>query len=473
MTMLISAPESSYLPFLEMLKRDVSVQDDDDAASSWKKLERRVRALFSPAEVAEVLPYLATLLSLPVRGEFEERVKYLDGLAIGRQLFRSARAYFERAAREQPLVALFEDWHWADQSSGALLEHILPLVEHTPILFCVVTRPDQSSPGLRVREAIDAHGLKDRYTEVTLVPLTAEDSERLIANLVGADTLSARARDAILRKVEGNPFFLEEVVRALIDMGVLVRTDATAGWRATQTVEQVAIPDTLHGVIMSRVDRLSDDLKQLLKVAAVIGRSFFYRVLRAVSDPEAEIEQRLLELQQFELIREKRQTPELEYIFKHALVQEATYESILAERRRRLHREVAQSIESLFAGRLDELSGVLADHYARAEDWEKAQEYLFKPVTRPGVSPRMPKRLNTTAGRWKRIHRYSVTAGIPCSGRVSTGRSERRSFDAVNTREGSTTWSARWCTSGARIQSHEHRCVARLPRRSAGKPDID
>jgi tetratricopeptide (TPR) repeat protein len=161
-------------------------------------------------------------------------------------------------------------------------------------------------------------------------------------------------------------------------MGAIVRDTATGRWQATAQVEQVTIPDTIQGVIIARVDRLEGDVKRVLKMAAVIGRSFLYRVLRAIAEADRALDQRLVELQQVELIREKRRVPEMEYIFKHALAQEAVYESILLGRRRSLHAQVGACIETLFADRLEEFYGLLAYHYARAEAWEKAQEYLFK-----------------------------------------------------------------------------------------------
>jgi hypothetical protein len=143
-------------------------------------------------------------------------------------------------------------------------------------------------------------------------------------------------------------------------------------------VSEVQLPDTLQGLILSRIDRLDEEAKQALKLASVIGRSFFNRVLEALSEVRGQLQQCLVELKQAELIREKQRLPELEYIFKHALVQEATYGSILTENRRGIHRRVAQAIELLFPDRLDEFASLLAHHYTCAEDWEKAQAYLFK-----------------------------------------------------------------------------------------------
>ena len=171
----------------------------------------------------------------------------------------------------------------------------------------------------------------------------------------------------IVRKAEGNPFFLEEVIRTLIDMGAIERDASSGRWHATAEIETVSVPDNIQGVIMARVDRLDEQVKQVLRTAAVIGHSFLYRVLRAVAEAKRQLDEHVAELQAVELVREKRRVPELEYIFKHALAQEATYESILLRSQGTLHRRVGEAIESLFSDRLDEFYGLLAYHYARVE----------------------------------------------------------------------------------------------------------
>jgi class 3 adenylate cyclase/tetratricopeptide (TPR) repeat protein len=366
----------SYWPFLEIIRAAVGITETDSEDESWTKLDRRLAALF-PDELAEVLPYVATLLGLEVRGALAERVKYLDAQAIGRQIFRTSRRFFERLAQERPLMLVFEDWHWADQSSAALLEHLVPLTETVPLLICWVARPDPDTPATRLSDFVrQKHA--EGYIELTLSPLSSAESATLVERLLATPNLPARLRELILRRAEGNPFFMEEVVRSLIAMGAIVREVSTGTWQATADVDQITIPDTIQGIIMARVDRLDDATKQVLKLASVIGRSFFHRVLQAIDEAEQQLDRHLTHLQQLELVREKRRVPELEYIFKHALVQEATYESILADRRRRLHQRVAKSIETLFRDRLDEFSSLLSYHYARAEDWAKAQEYLFR-----------------------------------------------------------------------------------------------
>ena len=366
----------SYWPFLEILRALAGIAREDSEAVSQEKLARAVEAL-APEEVADILPYLTTLLGLAVPAALERRVKHLDGEAMGRQIFRSTRRLFERLAVAHPVVLVFEDLHWADASSAELIEHLLPLTAFVPLLLCGVGRPEPDGPAARLRVVARASH-DERYTEVALAPLSPATSATLLDNLLAGSPVAAGLSDLILARTEGNPFFLEEVVRALITAGTLSWEPIAAEWRVAGDIDQMTIPDSLQGVITARIDRLDDDIKQTLKLASVIGRSFFYRILAAITTAARALDRQLEELQRLELVREKQRVPELEYFFKHALVQEATYESILMERRRQLHREVGECIEGLFANRLEEFYGILAYHYARAEEWARAQDYLFK-----------------------------------------------------------------------------------------------
>ncbi len=372
----------SYWPFIQCLKHCFGIAEDDAEQQSFAKLAQGLQPLFGE-RTAEVLPYLATVLALPVPPGHEERLKYLDGMALRRQVFLCMRQLVELLARQQPLVLALEDWHWADPSSVELAEHLLPLTQSTPLLLAFVSRGEPEAPLQRLRQFAADHP-ETRLDELRLAPLSVLHSLTLVNNLVGSLALPEALRDKILRKTEGNPFFMEEVVRSLVSDGVLVReleagaTERTGQWQLARRVDEVQLPDTVQALIVARIDRLDDEVKQALKLASVIGRSFFDRVLEALSDARAPLRQALLELQHAELIREKQRTPELEYIFKHALVHEAAYGSILADSRRAIHRRVAEAIERLFADRLDEFASLLAHHTTCAEDWEKAQVYLFK-----------------------------------------------------------------------------------------------
>lgn len=366
----------SYWPFLQIMKNCAGITEEDDERDAWEKLKSKVTSLF-PGQVAEILPYLASLLALEVRDELEERVKYLDGEAMGRQIFRATRRFFERLSLRYPLLLVFEDLHWADQSSVDLLEHLFPLAREVPLMICFVSRPYHRSPAAHLQE-VYARDYADRYTEIAISPLSTVNSAELLNNLVENKDPTSKLVDLILQKAEGNPFFLEEVVRSLIDIGAVEKNMSTGRWQITKTLEHITIPHTLRGVIVARIDSLAEDAKEVLKIASVIGRSFFYRVLQAVCEEKEGLDVHLEKLQQLELIREKSPFPELEYSFKHTLTQEVTYDSILLKRRRELHHLVGKCFEELFASRLEEFYGILAYHFAQAEDWEKAQDYLFK-----------------------------------------------------------------------------------------------
>lgn len=358
------------------MKGCFGIEPSDSEAQAWAKLEQAASDLFG-AGANETLPYLATVLALELSGEHEERVKFLDAQALGRQVFLTMHELFDRLARRQPVAIVLEDWHWVDHSSIALCEHLLPLTRSHPLLFWLATRAEPAEPGMRIRAAAVADG-GTAAVEMALRPLGAHESRALVDNLIGTRDLPDAVRGQILTMTGGNPFFIEEVLRALIADGTLVRDARGGHWRLATALTTVAVPDTVQAVIIARIDRLDEEVKNVLKLAAVIGRSFFLRVLQTIAEASNAVDQSLTELEHADLVRLRQQFPELEYIFKHALVQEAVYGSILVERRRAIHRMVAQAIERLFGDRLDELTSLLAYHYALAEDWEAAQAYLFK-----------------------------------------------------------------------------------------------
>jgi len=366
----------SYWPFREIVRQYAGITDDDSVTEAWEKLKADVSQLFA-SEAEEILPFIARLATLDIKDEYVSRIRTLDGEAMGRHVFLSTRQFFERLAQVRPLVLVFEDLHWADESSTLLLEHLLPLVHRVPILLCGVSRPEASTPAFRLKE-IASKDYERRYTEIRLDPLSQTECIQLMHNLLEIENLHTRVREVIVHRAEGNPFFLEEIMRSLIDGGAVVRDTRTSHWRTTSLIERVTIPDSIQGVIMARVDRLDEELKQVLRSASVIGRAFLYRILKGINETVQKLDVNLDQLEGMELIRQKQKIPELEYIFKHALVQEATYESILLQKRRELHVRVAQVIENFFPERLEEFCSMLAHHYVKGEVWDKAQDYLFK-----------------------------------------------------------------------------------------------
>jgi class 3 adenylate cyclase len=230
-------------------------------------------------EMMTVYPYLGHLLSLKLTGEAQEQVRILDPQALQNQYLAATRRLLTAVSHHTPLVIVLEDIHWADPSSTDLLIKLLTLATEAPIFYCCITRPDFDVPGWRlvmaVREQTDIP-----FAELTLTTLSDDDSRQLITNLLEIDELPDHIRAVILKKAEGNPFFVEEVIRMLIDREAIVLENGR--WLAQASIEQVDIPDNLQSLLLARIDRLPDQVKHTLRVASVIGRQFSVRVLEEV-----------------------------------------------------------------------------------------------------------------------------------------------------------------------------------------------
>ncbi len=358
----------------QLVKADLGLPDADPEAKIRSALRRRTNALFAE-RVPEVMPYLAHLLGIKLEGDMAERVRVLDGETLKRQILLSISEYFACIAKERPTVLVFEDMHWADPSTLEALGTLLLLTDHVPLMILMLMRPERDHGSWRLKlqaETDFAH----RYVEINLMPLSSLDSNQLVNNLLEIAEIPPGIRSLILERSEGNPFYLEEIIRSLIEQGAIVHEDHH--WRATKEIAKVAIPETLQGVLLARIDRLEEDVRRTLQLASVIGKSFLYRLLEAIAQAERELDRHLAQLQRVDLVREKTRRPELEYIFKHSLTQEAAYNSLLVERRKEFHRQVGAALEQLFAERKEEFYGLLAHHFDAGGERERAVDYLLK-----------------------------------------------------------------------------------------------
>jgi class 3 adenylate cyclase/tetratricopeptide (TPR) repeat protein len=297
----------------------------------------------------------------------------LQADAFKRELFAAMRGIWRQAA-ERCTVLVMDDIHWADPESIELLLHLLELTEEAPIVFICAFRPDRQAPSWKFRQQVESD-FPHLHTEINLQPLKGADTQELVDNLLAISDLPPQARQLILEKTEGNPFFIEEVVRTLIDSGVVVRDESGEHWRATKAIENIAIPDNLQALLTSRIDRLDSEARRTLQVASVIGRSFYYQVLKRVSDESVALDRQLSTLQRVDLIREAARVPDVEFMFRHELTRQAAYDSILRRSRPDFHRQVAEAMEQVFAGRLDEESHRLAYHFGEAKDDDRALWY--------------------------------------------------------------------------------------------------
>jgi class 3 adenylate cyclase/tetratricopeptide (TPR) repeat protein len=334
-----------------------------------------------PHESATVIPYLARLLDLPLDAPMQERVRYLKPEALQAQMLVAFRDYLRALARACPQILICEDLHWADPSSLGLLESLLPLTAEVPLLLLFTYRPLREEEVWVFHERVLGR-LGASFHRFELQPLTRAQGGELLDNLLVSRKLPAQARELILDKAEGNPFFLEELIRSVWDIGLVSTLAGVA--TAEQVMQALRIPDTLQGVIAARIDRLRRNDKRTLQAAAVIGRIFQRQVLLHLGHHQGlEADDSLGELERRELVRRRAQrTAEMEYIFKHTLTQEVAYHSLLLARRRELHRQVAEILVDLFPDKLADLAATLAYHYEAAEQFEPAIDCLLEAAER-------------------------------------------------------------------------------------------
>jgi class 3 adenylate cyclase len=273
-----------------------------------------------------------------------------------------------------PSVCVFDDVHWADQASVDLLVHVFRVTEQSPMLFVCALRPERESPGWQIKLKAEA-AYPAHYTEIVLSPLDTQRTNDLVSALLNIADLPRDLRALIIRKAEGNPYFVEEVVRSLIEQGIVYQTDDGLRWKAATKLEDLAIPDTLHALLGARIDRLDAETRATLQLASVIGRTFDLRILKAVSASTTSLDLQLAALQRVELVREVTRKPKLEYTFKHELARDAAYHTILLRRRPELHRQVGEAMETLFRDRIEEHAHRLAQHFAAGGDGDKAYRY--------------------------------------------------------------------------------------------------
>jgi class 3 adenylate cyclase/tetratricopeptide (TPR) repeat protein len=330
---------------------------------------------------ADVHPFLARLLDLPTPPQFAEALRRVSGELLHARMLQAYALLVQAIAEDRPLVLSFEDLHWADPSSLGLIKSLLPLTIRRRVVVLLAYRPDER--GLHLQSDV-LDSFEGRRLQLNLQPLTAGESQLLIEQLLSMVQLPEPTRRLILDRAEGNPFFIEEMLRSLVESDV-VRLEAGRAI-AVGEVSALALPTTLQGVLMARIDRLSAASRSALQTASVIGRLFQERLLahvRALEERRARaVDAALGELQQREFIRARSDQQQafsgLEWVFKHAVTHEVTYDSLLMERRRHLHGVVGDAMEALFSDRLDEVAAALGHHYARAGRSAQAVRFLAK-----------------------------------------------------------------------------------------------
>jgi class 3 adenylate cyclase/tetratricopeptide (TPR) repeat protein len=349
---------SAYLPVIDILHSYFDINSEDDERKRREKVNGRVLTLDRALE--DTLPYVFALLGL---SEGDDPPAQMDAQVRRRRIHEAIKRILLRESLNQPLMVIFEDLHWVDGETQALLNVLVDSIGTARMLFAVNYRPEYQHQW----------GSRTYYTQLRLDPLGRESSEAMLSSLLGDEPRLDSLKRLIIERTEGNPFFMEETVQVLLDEGALVRNGAV---KLTRPLGELRIPPTVQAILAARIDRLPPDGKELLQKLAVIGTDLPLELVKVVTGNGAEqLEPMLADLQAGEFIYEQPSLAGAEYTFKHALTQEVAYNSVLSERRRAIHDQTARALEGLYAQQLDDHYGALAYHYLRGNDVAQALRY--------------------------------------------------------------------------------------------------
>jgi class 3 adenylate cyclase/tetratricopeptide (TPR) repeat protein len=364
---------TSYLPVIELLQGYFRIQDRDDRRQIREKVTGKLLTLDRALE--PTLPAFLALLDVPVD---DTAWQALDPRQRRQLTLDAVKRLMLREAREQPLLLIFEDLHWIDSETQAVLDGLVESLGSVRLLLLVNYRPEYQH----------GWGSKTYYSQLRLDTLPAVSAGELLDTLLGNDPGLAPLKQLLVRR--GNPFFLEETVRTLVETKTLV--GERGRYRLTQPLQAIQVPTTVQTILAARIDRLSPEDKRLLQAAAVVGKVVPLSLLRAIADLREEaLRAGLDRLLSAELIQETGLYPDLEYAFKHALTHEVAYGGLLHERRRDVHRRIVTAIETLYQDRLGEQTERLAHHAARGELGEKAVHYLRQAGLRASARSALPE----------------------------------------------------------------------------------
>jgi class 3 adenylate cyclase/tetratricopeptide (TPR) repeat protein len=349
----------AYHPLIEILKSVFIVQEGEEDAEVRRKVNEALKSL--QVEEGPYLPFLLELLSVKDSG-IEKIPMSLE--ARKDRIRESFKRIMLRLAVRGSLVIVFEDLHWLDKSSEETLHSFLEVIPGARILLLFTYRPDFIPPW-------DA---KSYHNQITLNRLSNRETLAMVEHLLGTRNLSPELEELILEKTEGVPFFVEEFIRSFRDLGIMVKRDHH--YQLAQGTQTFAIPSTIQDVIMARVDALPEGARELLQTASVMDREFSHELIKQASNlPEKELLSRLSVLKNSELLYEKDVYPQSSYIFKHALIREVIYDSLLTRRKKQLHERVGKVMEQLYRHYIGEQTDVLAEHFIKSENFEKGAKF--------------------------------------------------------------------------------------------------
>lgn len=352
-----------YFPLINLLSRAFQIEESDSQEKVRTKIESGIEILIG--KIDDVIPYIGSLftLSYPEIAEISP-----DSWKF--HLQKAIQKILAALTQRGPTVICLEDLHWADPSSLELIRLILTETRH-PALFLCVYRP--------IIKLFSSHQLDilgELYKEIALYDLSPSEMQEMLESLLRTETIPPDLSKFVQGKIEGNPFYLEEVINSLIESETLIRRDED--WVLTRPISKSEVSPTIHGVISSRLDRLGKETKRVLREASVIGGAFLYRILEKITDLEEHLDESLSMLESHDMIRVRSLEPDLEYVFKHSLTHEVVYNGLLKKERQEVHERIALVMEKLFHDRLPEFYETLAFHFKQGQSLQKAVEYLVK-----------------------------------------------------------------------------------------------
>ncbi|UCB50661.1 MAG: AAA family ATPase [Deltaproteobacteria bacterium] len=360
----------NFLPVIDVVKEAFRIEE----GMTEEEARSQIEGIISE-DLAPMIPFYRSLLSLKVDDPLFKALNP-EGRKFG--TFEAVKSLLIGLSEQKPLVIFLEDVHWMDKISEEFFAYFSHSIVKHPILMLAAYRP----------EGAPSWAQGTHYQRLGLETLSSKSSIRLVRNILGGIALDPELEQRIVEKTGGNPFFVEEIVRELLERGDIGK--AGDRYICKKPIDQCEIPSTVQGVLAAKMDRLSEDLKRTMQVASVIGRDFAFRLLKSIMELGEELRAHLTNLVGLEILYEKVLYPELEYIFKNALTQEVAYDSLLKQRRRQIHGRIARTIEELYTDRLDEHYEMLAHHYERSGNAAKAVEYLIlagEKSNRNGAAP--------------------------------------------------------------------------------------
>jgi class 3 adenylate cyclase/tetratricopeptide (TPR) repeat protein len=357
------AQNISYFPFIDMLNRVWAIEEGDPPERVKEKLESNLEPLIGMSK--DFVPYIGGLYAL----------KYPEAEGVSPEfwksrLFEAVSGVLGSLAHRQPTAICLQDLHWADPSTLDLLRFVM-LESRLPALIILVYRPP-----FNLFSSHQMDSLGGTYEEIRLQDLSPSDVQNMMESLLRTQDIPQGLQKYVHGKVEGNPFYVEEIINSLIESGTL--THRGGAWNLARPIDESEVPPTVQGVVSARLDRLEKEMKRILQEASVIGRTFLYEILKRITRLREQMDGCLLGLERLDFIRSRTIQPELEYIFKHALTQEVVYNGLLKKDRQTLHGQIGLVMEEIFKGRLPEFYETLAYHYRHAESLLKMVDYLVK-----------------------------------------------------------------------------------------------